>query len=343
MRRREFRSDTMTMPTQAMRDAMRDAEVGDDVCNEDPTVNRLQEIAARKIGKESSLFVPSGTFGNQCAIAVHTRPGYEIIVLESAHVVQHEAGASAALSGVQVRVVTPGNATFPTIEDIEPRIRVGGDIHYPRTGLIVLENALSDGTVMPVDAMRSVKDLAAKHGIPVHLDGARIFNAAVALGVDAAEIASQADTVSICLSKGLGAPVGSLLCGSFEFIDKARKRRKMMGGAMRQVGVLAAPGVIALSEGVARLAEDHRNAKLLADLLDGIPGVVVEPDKVQTNIVFCAVEKPGRSDAELVDFLIRKEIITYPPEQWGIRLVTSREVDGDDVRALAAAVAEYLA
>lgn len=332
----------MTMPTQAMRDAMRDAEVGDDVCCEDPTVNRLQEMAARKVGMDSSLFVPSGTFGNQCAIAVHTRPGDEVIVAESTHVVQHEAGASAALAGVQVRVVTPSRATYPTVEDIEPRIRTGEDVHYPKTGLIVLENALSDGTAMPVDEMRRVKDLAAEHHIPVHLDGARIFNAALALGVDASKIAAQTDSVAFCLSKGLGAPVGSLLCGSHDFIDKARKRRKMMGGGMRQAGVLAAPGIIALSEGTARLSEDHRNAKLLAKLLCEIPGMVVETEKVQTNMVFCRVDKTGRSESELVDFLAERAIVTYPPEQWGIRFVASREVNEDDVMALASAVADYM-
>lgn len=342
MRIREFRSDTMTMPTAAMRDAMRDAELGDDVCEEDPTVNRLQDLAARQLGKEAALFVPSGTCGNQCAIGVHTRPGDEVIVSETAHVVDHEVGASGALWGVQLRPIRPAARTYLTAEEIAPRLRLVDDIHEPETGLVMLENALADGTVMPLDEMRRVKDLAAAHGIPVHLDGARLFNAALFLGVAPAAVAELADSVMVCLSKGLGAPVGSLLLGEAGFVKAARKRRKMLGGGMRQAGVLAAAGLMALDEGVARLAADHRNARLLAELFAAIPGLRVDVAAVQINMVFCRVERPGRSDQGLVDHLAARGFCTYPPAWWGLRFVTSREVDERDVRELAAAAAEYM-
>jgi threonine aldolase len=262
------------------------------------------------------------------------------------HVVEHEAGATAALSGGQLRAVVPGKTTYPTAEDIKPRIRTAKDVHFPATGLIVLENALSDGTVMPIGEMKRVKKLAEQYGIKVHLDGARIFNAALALGVNASEIAAQADSVSVCLSKGLGAPIGSLLVGSRDFIDRARMRRKLMGGGMRQAGVLAAPGIIALREGIAQLPRDHANAKLLARHLSQIPGMVLDVDKVMTNMVFCQVDKPGFDSIGLVDFLAKKNIVTYPPappgSPPGIRFVTSREVDEKDVAALVEAVSEYL-
>jgi len=342
MRRLEFRSDTMTLPTPAMREAMRNAEVGDDVVREDPTVNRLEGMAAEITGKGAALFVPSGTFGNQCAIGVHARPGDEVIIAETAHVVEHEAGAAAALSGVQLRTVRPARTSHLTADDVAARLRLNEDVHEPATGLVVLENALSDGTVMPLTEMERIRELTARHRIPIHLDGARLFNAALALGVAARSIAELVDSVSFCLSKGLGAPVGSLLCGGLEFIDCARRRRKMMGGGMRQAGVLAAPGIIALTEGVSRLAEDHANARLLGELLAEIDGVTLDVAPVQTNMVFCHVRRPGRTEQGLVDFLAERGIDTYPPAWWGLRFVTSSRVDADDVRTLAQAVTEYL-
>lgn len=339
----EFRSDTMTRPSQKMRQAMFDAEVGDDVCEEDPTVNRLQELAARTLGMEAALFVPSGVFGNQCAIGVQAQPGDEVILSETAHVVEHEAGASGVLSGVQLRAIEPRRTSYITAAEIRPRLRIGEDVHFPRSRLIVIENALSDGTVMPVEAMSEIKALAVEHRLAVHLDGARLFNAAIALGVEPRQIAAQCDSVTFCLSKGLGAPVGSLLCGSAAFVAKARKRRKIMGGGMRQAGVLAAPGIIALEDGVERLREDHENARLLGNLLAEIPGIEMDLAKVQTNMVYIRVSARGKSEAELVDFLARKNILTYPPMAWGIRFVTSLEVNADDVRALAGAVREYMA
>ena len=342
MRKREFRSDTMTMPTEAMREAMRGAELGDDVCREDPTVGRLEAEAAKITGKEAALFVPSGTFGNQCAIRVHTSHGDEMIVCETAHIIEHEAGAAAALSGVQTRTIAPRNGEYITAEEIMPRLRVVDDIHHPRTGLIALENATSSGTVMPLEEMRRVKELAREHGIPVHLDGARLFNAALAMGVRPAAVASEVESVTFCLSKGLGAPVGSMLCGTSEFIERARRVRKMMGGGMRQAGVLAAAGLIAISDGAGRLGEDHDNAKLLAGLLAKIQGVVIDPGKVQTNMVFCRIDFPGKTEEGLAGFLRERGILTYDPGPWGLRFVTSREVTSGDVEALAGAVAEYL-
>lgn len=332
----------MTRPTDSMREAMRCAEVGDDVCHEDPTVNRLLEMSAEKTGKEAALFVPSGTFGNQCSIGVHTSPGDEIIVGEQSHVIEHECGAIGALWGAVTRTVAPAKTSYLTAADVEKRLRLSSDIHEPRTGLIVLENALSDGTVMPLDAMAEIAKLARKHGIPVHLDGARLFNAALALGVDAAQICRHVDTVTFCLSKGLGAPVGSVLCGTGDFINKALKQRKMMGGGMRQVGVLAAPGIIALTRGVERLAEDHANARLLASLLLEIPGIQVDMAAVQTNMVFCRVNKDGKSETGLVDYLAERGFNNYPPSWWGLRFVLSYEVDEDDVRAFAEATRAYM-
>ncbi len=341
MKAREFRSDTMTRPTAAMRRAMAEAEVGDDVCGEDPTVNRLEATAAGITGKEAALFVPSGVFGNQCAIGVHCQPGNEAIVSEKAHVVEHEAGSAGALSGVQIRTVMPGNGHYLTAADILPRIRVGDDIHEPKTALILLENALSDGTVMPLEAMREVEALARARGVPVHLDGARLFNAALALGVEPADLAAACDTVSFCLSKGLGAPAGSLLCGPRAFIDRARRRRKVMGGGMRQVGVLAAPGLIALTEGRARLAQDHVRARLLAEGLSAVPGVRVDLRDVVTNMVYIRLDLPGRTEPGCVAFLEAHGIRVYPPLPDGIRFVTSLEVDDDDVAAAIEAVRAF--
>lgn len=333
----------MTMPTQAMRDAMRDAEVGDDVCGEDPTVNRLEGLAAELTGKEASLFVPSGTFGNQCAIRVHTKPGDEIVVCESAHVIEHEAGAAAAISGVQTRTVAPENGLHLTAREIEPRLRLIEDIHHPDTGLIVLENATSWGTAVPMDEMRAIRELAHANRIPVHLDGARLFNAALALGVSAKGVAAEVDSLTFCLSKGLGAPAGSMLCGTADFVKRARKVRKIMGGGMRQAGILAAAGLVALTDGLSRLKEDHDNAKLLAGLLSKMPGVIIDTSRVQTNMVFCRVAFPGKSEKGLVDFLKKRCILAYEPGWWGLRFVTSREVTEGDIEALSSAVAGYLA
>ncbi|MDJ0761620.1 MAG: GntG family PLP-dependent aldolase [Myxococcota bacterium] len=340
MRIREFRSDTLTRPTQAMREAMLRAEVGDDVYEEDPTVNRLQALAAKELSKEAALFVPSGTAGNQCALGAHCLPGNEAIVSDTVHMVQYEAGAPGALWGVQLRTAMPSAFPYLTVDDILPRLR-SDNIHHPKTGLIILENALSDGTVMPLSAMNEVQTLAQEHGIPIHLDGARLFNAAIALGVEPAEIAAMADSVMVCLSKGLGAPVGSLLLGSRAFVEQARRRRKILGGGMRQVGVLAAPAMIALTQGREGLIQDHKNARLLAELLGRIHGIDIDLAKVQTNMLFVKINAENKTEADFVAFMRAKGFAMNAPTSWGIRLVTSYEVDQADVRALAAAASEY--
>jgi threonine aldolase len=342
MKKREFRSDTMTLPSDAMRDAMRDAELGDDVVGEDPEVNRLEELSAELLGHEAALLVPSGTFGNQCAIWVHTSPGDEVIVAETAHVVDHEAGAAAALSGVQLRAIEPQRRSWITADEIERRIRTIPDIHHPETTLIVLENALADGTVMPLDEMRRVRELADQHDIGIHLDGARLFNAAIALGVEPREVAAPVDSAMICLSKGLGAPVGSVLTGSGEIVNAARRRRKQMGGGMRQAGIIAAPGLVALKQGGARLEADHRNARLLAERLAEIRGIQIDLDKVRTNMVFLRVVAPDKSEQGFVDHMNASGFSVYPPQWWGIRLAVSSRVDAADCEAFARAAAAYL-
>lgn len=342
MNMREFRSDTMTLPTEEMRDAMRRAELGDDVCGEDPTVNRLQEMAADLLDKEAALFVPSGTCGNQCAIGTHVRPGDEILLSETVHIIDHEVGAAAALWGAQTRPVKPTRATYLTRDEVESRLRLVEDVHEPKTGLICLENALADGTVMPFEEMRAVGELAARHGIPMHLDGARIFNAALALGREVRDIARPADSLTFCLSKGLGAPVGSVLCGTREFIETARRKRKMLGGGMRQAGVLAAAGILAITDGVERLREDHDNARLLARLLADVDGLEVDPEQVHINLVFCRVRHPEKSDRDLTEHLLAAGFSVYPPAYYGQRFVTSSRVTERDVRDFAAAVSSYM-
>jgi len=256
----DVRSDTVTWPTEAMRVAMASAPVGDDVYGDDPTMNELERLAAEMTGKEAAIFVPSGTFGNQLALFTWCPRGSEVILGEQCHIVQHEAGAAAVIAGVQTRTIFAPNGILP-VDEIEARIR-GDDIHYPSTTLICLENAHSSGRVISLDSMKEVAALAKRYGLPIHLDGARLFNAAIALGVRAADIAAHVDSVMFCLSKGLCAPIGSMLAGPRDFIEKARRKRKIMGGGMRQVGILAAAGLVALKEMTGRLAEDHEKRPL---------------------------------------------------------------------------------
>ena len=254
----DIRSDTVTQPTPEMRRVMAEAPVGDDVYGDDPTVNRLEALAAEKSGKEAALFVPSGTMGNQLAIMTHTKRGDDVICGRNAHVFVHEVGAAAVLSGVILNPVdSPDDIIYPEL--LERAIRED-DIHCPPTTLLCIENALATGKVVPLEVMERVYDTAKAHGLSVHMDGARLFNAAGALGVDPAAITKYTDTVMFCLSKGLCAPVGSILAGSREFINRARKNRKVLGGAMRQCGILAAAGILALTEMPAHLREDHENA-----------------------------------------------------------------------------------
>jgi len=282
----DMRSDTITLPTEKMRQAMYEAKLGDDVYGEDPTVNELEQLAASMLEKEAALFTSSGTMSNLLAVLTHTHPGDEIILGSEAHIFWYEVGGAAALGGVIMRTVANDEYGQIGFDAVKEAIRIK-NIHSPRTSLLCLENTHNrcGGTVLTPDYTTTIARLAHEHDLRVHLDGARIFNAAVALDVPASELVKPVDSVCVCLSKGLSAPVGSLLCGTGEFVEKARKWRKMVGGGMRQAGVIAAAGIVALQEMVGRLAEDHANAKRLVYGLSHIPGITVWPDRTQTNIV----------------------------------------------------------
>lgn len=340
MRYIDLRSDTVTQPTQSMRDAMYTAEVGDDVYQDDPTVNALEALAAEILGKEAALFVPSGTMGNQLALMCQTGRGDEVIVSADCHIFAHEVGAAAVLSGANLRQLSFQRGIFDA-KKIEGAIRPE-DIHEPKTALICMENALANGIVVPVEVMEEVYSLAKKNGIAVHLDGARVFNAAAALNVDVREITKSCDTVSCCLSKGLCAPVGSVLAGDSKTITKARKYRKMLGGGMRQCGLLAAAGIIALKEMPKRLTEDHENAKYMARKLSELSGVEVDLDSVQINMVFFKLDRPDALIESLPGNMLTKGIKINGCELGEFRFVTSNEVSREDIDFAVSAFAELI-
>lgn len=327
----DLRSDTVTWPTPAMRRAMAEATVGDDVYGDDPTVNRLEELAAAATGKEAAMLVPSGTFGNQVALFSWCPRGSEIILGDQCHIIQHEAGAAAAIAGVQTRTIDAPDG-FLDPEAVRSRIRTP-DIHHPNTSLICVENAHSSGRVLPLTALDAIQAVAAEHRIPTHMDGARLFNAAAALGTSAAEIAARVDSVMFCLSKGLCAPIGSMLAGPRDFIVEARRKRKIMGGAMRQAGTIAAAGILALTEMTERLAEDHRNAKELAARLGELPGVTVDAAATEINMVFFRVAAPvgetdyGRFADRLVRLMAARGVLINPPFGYDFRFVTHYWID----------------
>lgn len=322
----DLRSDTVTKPTEEMRKAMYEAEVGDDVYQEDPTVRRLEETAADILGKEAALFVTSGTQGNQAAILTHCKPGDEVILEAESHIFLYEAGAASALAGVQTRPI-PGTKGAIDPDALSRAIR-GDDIHFPATGLICLENThnKAGGKVVPLAAMQALYNIARESKVPVHLDGARLFNAATAAGVAVRELADCADTVQVCLSKGLSAPVGSILAGSAEFISEARRWRKRLGGGLRQVGVLAAPGLIALTKMADRLVEDHAHAKQLAAALNAIPGLSVDVDGVETNIVLCDISAAELGNDLFLSRLKQAGVLAVPFDNKVVRFVTHREI-----------------
>ena len=329
MRVVDFRSDTVTHPTPEMRRAMADAEVGDDVFGDDPTVHRLEAMAAERLGKEAALFVASGTMGNLVAALTHCQRGDEMIVGDKSHMLGHEAGGASALGGISyfpLRNDTRGMLDPDVVEaSVKPR-----DNHYPRTRLIALENTHNEcgGAVLTAEDTKSIADVAHRHDIPLHLDGARIFNAAVYLEAPVSELVEEADSVSFCLSKGLSAPIGSLLCGGNEFIEGARRWRKMVGGGMRQVGVIAAAGIVALDTMVDRLAEDHANARKLAIGMSHIPGVTIEPDALPTNLV--RFDITSGSPAELARKLTERGIKGGSSQRrW--RYATHRGITSDDI------------
>lgn len=338
----DLRSDTVTWPTPDMRDAMAKAQVGDDVYGDDPTVRELEAYAASLAGKEAALFVPSGTFGNQLALFTHCQRGSEVILDESCHIVQHEAGASAIIAGVQLRTVDCGNGMLEA-DMVQRRVRVGDDIHEPKTSLICLENAHSNGKVISLATMEGIRRCADRNHIPVHLDGARLFNAAVSLGVQAKDITQYVDSVMFCLSKGLCAPVGSMLAGSRKFVDEARRKRKIMGGGLRQAGVLAAAGLIALKEMRLRLDEDHANAKRLAEKLAEIPGMIIDPADTQINMVYFGHERNASIDSEaFVEFMKGKGILINANDaNHRYRFVTHYWITRDNVGTIANAVREF--
>lgn len=336
----DLRSDTVTVPTAAMRKAMAAAEVGDDGYGDDPTVNRLEELGAELTGKEAALFVPSGTFGNELALFTWCPRGTEVILGEECHIIVHEAGAPAAIAGVQTRCIpAPDGRLAP--EEVRKRLRKR-DLHAPATSLVCLENAHSLGRAVPLASMDAVRELAGEWGLPVHLDGARIFNAALALGCGVRDIAARADSVMFCLSKGLCAPVGSLLAGPGDFIREARIRRKILGGGMRQAGILAAAGLIALTEHPPYLADDLRRARALAEALAALPEIIIEPAEPDINLVFFRfppAEDPGRAEAITAAFS-RRGIRVNPPEQGVFRFVTHYGIGDGELAAVVRAAGE---
>jgi threonine aldolase len=338
----DLRSDTVTRPSAAMRRAMADAEVGDDVYGEDPTVNRLQERAAEIFGREAALFVPSGSMGNLIAIKVWTQPSNEVICEQRGHINQYELASMSAVAGCMPRT-TPAPDGILTWDLIEPLIRPK-TYYYSQTGLLSLENThnMHGGTVYPTAVTEDVCQHAHAAGLRVHLDGARIFNAAVALGKTVADITRDCDSVMFCLSKGLGAPVGSMLVGSSEFIQKAHIARKMLGGGMRQVGVLAAAGLIALEESPKSLHRDHENAKFLAEGLAKIKGISLDAGKVATNIVIFDVRATGRTAAEICSELGKRKILSGPTDKYSIRMVTHCDVNRAGIENALLAVGEIL-
>ncbi len=339
----DLRSDTVTKPTDGMRKAMAEAEVGDDVYGEDPTVNRLQEMAAAMLSKRFALFVPSGTMANQLAIRSQTQPGQEVIVEGTSHVVRYEQGAAGALAGVQLHWV-PGERGIITAEQVEAAIRPK-DPHSIPTGLICLENThnAGGGTIYPLSTIEKIRAVAVKHGIPMHLDGARLMNAVAATTIPPASYAQHFETVSICLSKGLGAPAGSLLISSDQhLIERARRFRRMYGGAMRQAGILAAAGIYALEHHVARLTEDHANAKKLARLLQHIPSVRIAPQHVETNIVIFDVVGDRRTPAEIVAALKQEGVLINAIGGLSYRAVTHLNVTAKQIDEAGAAFTKVL-
>jgi threonine aldolase len=326
----DLRSDTVTKPSRAMRQAMAEAEVGDDVYLEDPTVNRLQARAAELFGREAGLFVPSGSMGNLACIMAQTSRGQEVVCEAAGHIYNYEMASMCALGGVLPRVVPAENGIM-TWEQIARAVREKA-YYRPQTGLVALENThnMAGGTVYPTALANEICSRAHAAGLKVHLDGARIFNAAVYLGENVAEITQQFDSVQFCLSKGLGAPVGSMIVGSKDLIERCRVIRKMLGGGMRQVGVVAAAGLVALEEGPKSLPVDHENAQILAKGLAKLPGIRIDPAKVQTNIVIFDVADTGLAVPALVEKLNQRKILTGAVDGSRIRVVTHRDVSRAD-------------
>lgn len=330
----DLRSDTVTQPTQEMREAMYRAQVGDDVYGDDPTMNELERKAAEMLGKEAALFMASGTMGNAVAVMSHIQRGNEVILSDTAHIVAHEVGGAAVLSQAFIRTLHFKDGLFDA-EQIRAAIRDRSNIHYPYTGLICVEEPLATGKVVPLERLQQVYKMAKEENIPVHMDGARIFNAATALGVDVKEIAACTDSVMFCLSKGLCAPVGSMLVGSKEYIERARRNRKMLGGGMRQCGFLAAAGLIALEVMTKRLQEDHDNAKYMAQRLQKMPSVTLDMNSVEINMVFFKLDAPKEVIDSLPEKMLEAGVKINGIEDGEFRFVTTHDTSREDIdRAL---------
>jgi threonine aldolase len=338
----DLRSDTVTKPSPEMRRAMAEADVGDDVFLEDPTINKLQERAAQIFGREAALFVPSGSMGNLTCVMAQTRPGQEVICETNGHVYNYEMGSLSAVGGVLPRIVEgeDGILSWAAVESaIRPKV-----YYRPQTALICLENTvnMAGGTVYPTALADEICDRAHERDIHVHLDGARVFNAATYLKENVAEMTKRFDSVQFCLSKGLGAPVGSMIVGTRDFVERCRSIRKMLGGGMRQAGVLAAAGLLALEGGPKRLQEDHDNARILAERLAQVPGIRLNAAKVQTNIVIFSVEKSGLSSAEFLSRLAQRSVLAVPVDRERVRMVTHLDVTRQDMEEAANAVHQVL-
>ena len=327
----DLRSDTFTQPTGKMREAMANAPVGDDVFEEDPTVNRLEELAASMVGKEAALFVVSGTMGNLVATLTHTRPGDEVILGANSHIYGYEVGGMARIGGLMPRVVDDSEGVIRP-EQVLRALR-GDNIHYAPTSLVCMENShnMSGGRVTDVKETRALAEAVHEKGLKLHMDGARVFNAAAALGVEVTELTKPVDSVMFCLSKGLSAPVGSILAGDSEFIARARKFRKILGGGMRQAGVIAAAGIIALEDMVDRLREDHARAKRLAKELAGIPGVSVIESNYQTNILLIDIEGTSLGASQFVGSLDELGVRVLTRSDTALRAVIHRHIDDEDI------------
>ncbi|QMS85774.1 low-specificity L-threonine aldolase [Candidatus Xianfuyuplasma coldseepsis] len=333
----DFRSDTVTKPTKQMCEAMANAVVGDDVYGDDPTINELEALAATMTGFEASVFVPSGTMGNQLSIFTHTNRGDEIIVGRKSHIKNYEVGAAAVISGVSYHLINEVKGMMP-LEEIEAGIR-GMDIHYPNTSLICVENAHGTGVVLPLDYLQKLRKLADKHQLKIHMDGARLFNAATYLGVDVTEITQYVDSVTFCLSKGLASPIGSLICGSKEFIYRARKGRKLLGGGMRQVGILGAAGLISLREMTKRLHIDHKHARYLGEELDKLPEFHVDFDRLQINMVFV---RSSLDLTKLAEYLKQYDILIGGYKGDVVRIAIHNDIEKADIDALLSRIKDYV-
>ena len=332
MKKIDLRSDTVTLPTKGMINAISNADLGDDVFNEDPTINHLEELAAKTFNKEAALFVPSGTMANLVAVLSHCQRGDEVILGDQSHTFLYEAGGISAFGGIHSRQLSNQEDGTIEIEDIKNAIRKD-DVHFPPTRLICLENTHNRCLGMPlsVDYTNSVAEIAKNNSLDIHVDGARIFNAAVASGDSVSDLTEQVDSVSFCLSKGLSAPAGSLLCGTKEFISRARRNRKALGGGMRQAGILAAAGIVALENMTGRIIEDHNNARALAEGISSIEGIIINPDMIKTNIIYFSLDHSKITSELLLDKMLKKNIHFFELGPSWFRLVTHAGISKSDI------------